>query len=88
MMMVVLISFQKQLFHFFKFVESAISKTWWAISFITIDASVAIFIPIYYIFTFKAFYLSNFSNVSNHTLEMMVIALTMFLYALYFSTHS
>jgi hypothetical protein len=66
--MMLLIGFKKQLLHLFKLIESAISKTSWTVGFITVNASVTVFISIHYKFAFEAFHLSYFSYMGDHAL--------------------
>jgi hypothetical protein len=86
--MVLLISLKKKLLHLFELIESAVTKTSWAISFIAINACVTVLVSIYHDLTFEAFYLGNFSNMGNHALELVVVALSVFFNALNFCAHS
>ena len=66
--MMLLIGFKKKLFHLFKLIESAVSKTSWAVGFIAVNASVTVFISIHYELAFEAFHLSYFCYVGNNAL--------------------
>ena len=87
-MMVLLISLKKKLLHLFKFIESAVTEASWTISFIAVNACVTVLISIHYDLAFEAFHLSNFCDMSNHALKLVIIALSVFFNALNFCAHS
>jgi len=86
--MVLLISLKEKLLHLFELIESTITETGWAIGFIAINACVTVLVSIYYDLAFETFHLGNFSNMSNHALELVVVALSVFFNALNFCAHS
>ena len=49
------IASQKKLFHFFKVIELTVTKTFWTVSFITVNAEIAVFVTSNYVFTSETF---------------------------------
>tara|TARA_B110000285_G_C15048781_1_gene575838 strand:- start:1087 stop:1335 length:249 start_codon:yes stop_codon:yes gene_type:complete len=77
-------SLKKQLFHLFKLIEFTVAKTWGAISFITIDAEIAIFICSNNSFASETFASTVFCILGNHAFLVLVCVTSVFFNALVF----
>ena len=86
--MMLLIGLKEKLLHLLKLIESIVSQTIWTVSFITVNACIAVLISVNNEFAFKAFNLGDFCNMCNHTLELVIVALSVFFNALSLGTHS
>ena len=79
-----LVSPKEKTFHLIEIIELAVAKTWWAVSFIAVNAEVAILIGIDNILAPEALACDIFLVLSNHALMVLTATVSMLLNALVF----
>ena len=74
---------EQELFHFFKIIEFAVTKAFWAISLVAIDTEVAVLVACDYIFASEAFTCCCFLILCDHASLVLIAAVSVFLNALH-----